>query len=243
MTAASVASGIRSKGAEALEPFERLVRPSLVAIYLPHPHKAMLLNQLGSGFLVAYGCKPILVTARHVLYGHCGGEDPADRAVQIGASTVFVGDKTRNISRPREGERDLCVVHMDEFPLSQCLPLSQVAGVPIQPGIVTFAGFLARDFKRNGGILRPAPRAYTNVGLSDRPDLVVLRHPKRRNVDSRTGAAVVSSKPSGLSGGPMLDTVKLISGKVFVVGVFTEQTDGKASREVAALIRPCLADV
>src|SRR4051794_37865066 len=88
-------------------------------------------------------------------------------------------------------------------------------------------GFLARDFKRQGDTLKPAPRVYTNVGIPVGAGLVGLRHPKRRNVNSMTREAAVTPLPSGLSGGPMLDTIELIKGKISIVGVLSNRTKAR----------------
>lgn len=91
--------------------------------------------------------------------------------------------------------------------------------------------------------MSPATWIYSNVGVDMGVGRVGLRYPKRRNVNTATGQAAVTPKPTGLSGGPMIDTIELIKGAVRVVGVFIEQGDGVGRGEDAEVIQKALASL
>ncbi|GEM_PF-1958799 len=227
--------------AEAGAIFTSLIKPSLVAIYVSHKTKPENPVQVGTGFLIARCSRPVLITAKHTLRGENLKEDPGDKAVHVDGSWVYIGDGKRTIVEPKD--RDLAVAYMDEFRLDQCLALSHLSSQVQSPKIVTIGGFIARDFRRRGNTLLPAPYIYSSVGVVVDAGLVGLRYPKRRNVDTKTSKAGVTSRPSGLSGCPMVDTIKLIKGTVSVVGVFTDQKNGKAWGEDANILQTALASL
>ena len=206
--------------------FKRTVQPSLVPIYAEHARKSQNPVQVGTGFLILHNAKPVLVTAKHTLRGHTFTEDPATKAVHVNNEWVYIGDGSRQLVEANE--HDITMAYMEEFPATRCLSSANIAAQPYTPQVITFGGFLARDFKREGGVLRPAPRIYNNVGISIGQNIVGLRHPYRRNKNTLTGTPVVTATPSGLSGGPMIDTFRLFAGVVSIVGVFAEQDNGQA---------------
>ncbi len=223
--------------AEVAAKFQRLVQPNIIAIYASHKSRPDTPVQVGTGFLIQHQSRPVLITARHVLRGHTFKEDPAEKSVHINGSWVYVGDGSRTLVEP-EG-RDLSVMFMDEFAPRQCL--STPSSRPPDSKIITMAGFLSRDFKRSGNGLHPSPRTYTNVAVPVAPGMVGLRHPKRRNVDTFTGAPVVSPIPRGLSGGPMVDSLALLKGTVVLMGALTEMSDGIAQGEGIDIITRSIA--
>jgi len=228
--------------AEAVEVFKRLVMPSVVPIYDSlSENRADMPRQVGSGFLVAHHSRPVLITAKHTLRGRTFSEGPGDKAVHVDGRWVYIGDGIRTIVEPTD--RDVVMTYMDEFDLGRCLTESTVSAKDFPSKIITLGGFLARDFKRDGATLRPAPFIYTNVAISIGAGLVGLRYPKRRNVDTKTSNAVVTSVPSGLSGCPLVDTLELLKGSVRVVGVFTEQDNGQARGEDATVIQQVMASL
>lgn len=136
---------------------------------------------------------------------------------------------------------DLAAIYMDKFPLARCLSPASLSLRPLDATVITIGGYLARNFKRAGHVLRPAPHIYSNRRLGMRQGLVGLRYPKRRNIYTTTGKPAVTSIPSGLSGCPMVDTVKLIHGDISILGVFTSQDDGKAWGVDSNILRALLA--
>src|SRR6516225_1216773 len=93
---------------------ERLVTPPLVEIY--GWCKGSAPHQSGTGFLVNHGERPMLVTARHVLYGHEDDEHPLTKYVW------FNGD-LRQLSKLRfktvlhDRNNDLAAIYADELGL------------------------------------------------------------------------------------------------------------------------------
>lgn len=223
--------------AEIAANFQRLVLPSAIAIYASHGSRPDTPVQVGTGFLMKHQSRPVLITARHVLRGHAFNEDPAEKAVHINGSWVYVGDGSRTLAEPTG--RDLSVMFMDQFALCRCLdaPFS----LPLDSTIITVGGYLSRDFQRSGNTLRPAPRVYTNVAVPVAPGMIGLRHPKRRNVNTSTGVSAVSPTPRGLSGGPMVDSLALLKGTVVLLGALTEMSNGSARGEDISIVTQAIA--
>lgn len=225
--------------AEIAANFQSLVQPSTIAIYASNASRPDTPVQVGTGLLTRRQSRPVLITAKHVLRGHALNEDPAEKAVQISGHWVYVGDGSRELVEPTG--RDLSVMFMDEFGLCQCL--QSPSSPPPDFRIITMGGYLSRDFKRSENTLRPAPRIYTNVALSAAPGMIGLRHPKRRNVNTSTGASAVSPTPRGLSGGPMVDSLALLKGAVVLLGILTEMSNGSARGEHVDIITRAIADL
>ncbi len=217
--------------------FQRLVQPSTIAIYASHGSRPDTPVQVGTGFLMRHQSRPVLITARHVIRGHTFKEDPAEKAVHINGSWVYVGDGSRALAEP--AGRDLSVMFMDEFALDRCLALPSPP--TLNSTLITMGGYLSRDFKRSGNTLRPAPRVYTNVAVPAAPGMIGMRHPRRRNVNTSTGASAVSPIPRGLSGGPMVDSLALLKGAVVLLGVLNEMSSGKARGEDVGIITQAIA--
>jgi hypothetical protein len=98
-------------------------------------------------------------------------------------------------------------------------------------GLISTLGFLVRDFKRSlsEGTLSPAPFLfhYKRAAKKARTGLCRDPVPKEQEQGRDNGALVQSPRPEGVSGGPMLDTVKLHNGLVANVGVFTDYKKGQ----------------
>ena len=218
--------------------FVTCVLPSLVAIYASHHLKPEAPVQVGTGILISHKSRPVLVTARHVLRGHNFDEEPAEKAFHIDGRWVYVGDGPRSLFEAKD--RDLAAFYADEFKFRPLLPPPAVTAANETANVITIGGFLARDFKRDGGVLQPKPWIYSNKSVRDENGMVGLLYPKRHNVESNTGDAIFNSIPRGLSGGPMLNTVNLLNANVAIVGVFTEQSDGTARGECATLVSSLL---
>jgi hypothetical protein len=220
-----------------------LVQPSLVAIYDEKAEPQIRTEQIGTGFLVRCGGRPVVVTAKHVLYGHLYDEDPAEKAVFVEGSLKKLA-QLNSIQFIKAKEHDLTLFYANEFDLQRCLPPSVFEPAGYELAMVTIHGFLARDFRRDRrtGILKPAPRMYTNIRVDLGEGYVALRYPKSRNRSTDTGTKVMAARPSGMSGCPMLDTLGLAERVVRVAGVFTDyrrwcgRAFGEASWKVLSML-------
>ena len=142
---------------------KRMVEPSLVPIYLRPDGLDSKTRQIGTGFLIALNGNCILISARHVLFGHRYDEDPSTRHV------VFKS-RLRGLSELKSGEiflndnNDLAAICVNEFGVNRCLPTSCLLPAEATCSLIAIHGFLARDFHREirTGALRPRPNLYTN---------------------------------------------------------------------------------
>lgn len=220
-----------------------LVQPHLVAVYEEKTDPRVKTVQIGTGFLVRHRDRPVLVTAKHVLYGHEFDEDPSQKAVLVGGLLRKLGQLDA-VHLVNSDEHDLTVFYVDEFGLERCLPSSVLCPGGGDPAMVTIHGYLARDFRRDRktGILRPAPRVYTNSRFNLGAGYVALRYPKSRN---RSTGKIMAPRPSGMSGCPMLDSLRLRERQISIVGVFTEYRgdQGLAFGEVSSKVLSLLARV
>ena len=93
--------------------------------------------------------------------------------------------------------------------------------------------------------MRPAPRVYTNSRFNLGAGYVALRYPKSRNRSTGTGKKIMAPHPSGMSGCPMLDSLRLRERQISIVGVFTEYRgeQGLAFGEVSSKVLSLLARV
>jgi hypothetical protein len=217
----------------ALRPLaDRLVRRSLVPIYIKPPGKQ--LDQYGTGFLINHNNRPLLVTAKHCLFK----DGPAFEKL------IFFDGAPRPLTELHTGEiisdpnNDLAVLHVDELGLDRCLLATCLVPGETTSSVISTVGFLGRDFERDlAKGLFPAPWLFHYRRVRKRPGqgYVGILYHKSRNRDATTGELVQSPIPRGVSGGPMLDTMKLSKGKVEIVGVFTayEQDRGLAYGETA----------
>jgi hypothetical protein len=215
-----------------------LVFPALVAIYERPDGSDIATFQSGTGFLIRLRGRPALVTARHTLYGHRFDEDPWKKHI------VFNG-RLRSLFELRTNKilqhlsDDLTALYADELGLAGSLPPSCLLPTEATCPLVSIYGFLGRDFRRHlhVGALRPQPYLYANVRAAARSGCVGIYYPtKNKNIDPRTGNTVQAPRPEGLSGGPMLDTVRLSFGMIRIVGVFTEQKNGRGLGEGASKV-------
>jgi hypothetical protein len=221
-----------------------LVQPCLVAIYEEITEPKINLRQIGTGFRIQHRGRPVLVTAKHTLYGHSGDENPGEKAIYVSGKLELIGNLGAN-ELVFTKHHDLAAIYVDQFSLADCLPPDCLCRVDAKPRIVTIQGFLARDFKRDAktGTLRPAPRAYTNSRREAGDGYIGIRYPKSRNRDTESGMKVMVPIPSGLSGGPMLDSARLADGNISIIGVFTDHLKergiafGESSAKLVALLR------
>jgi hypothetical protein len=233
---------------------ELLVGPALVPIYERPGGSDLATRQIGTGFRLNCAGRPALVTARHTLYGEHYNRDPED---PFEKHIVFDG-RLRGLFELRSGEvaysesDDLAALFVDEMGLVGTLPMTCLLHAETTCSLVSIYGFLMRDFVRRLaiGLLSPKPYFYTNQRLHwGRGYTGILYPSKCKNRDARTGKRVQAPSPRGLSGGPMLDTLKLAFGTVNIVGVFTESRQsengrafGESAPKAVALLRQlCIA--
>lgn len=202
--------------------FGRLVLPSLVAVYASKLDRPGVPDQVGSAFLIKHRDRPLLVTAKHVLWGQNLDEDPGEKALMINGGWVYIGDNGRKLNP--SPTLDLVVTYIEEAAERKCLALETLCDTDRVPKFASFGGYLARDFKRSQaqGVLKPSPLVFSDVTVGMASGKIGIKYSKRNNVDNQ-GNSVINSIPRGLSGGPILDTLELLKGTVRIVGVFTDQ--------------------
>lgn len=195
-----------------------LIQPHLVAIYDGEESRPI---QVGTGFLVEWECRAVLVTAKHVLYGHKFDEDPRKKSFFHDGCFVRIDSRDRNIVKAND--HDVAALAVDECSASDALPLKSVSYASPRVGRpITFMGYLARDFRRGGQALRPKPFLYTDRSVPAGSGLIGIAYAKNRARSTNSGLRVMTPTPRGISGGPMVDTASLLLGRVEVRGVFTD---------------------
>ena len=144
---------------------ERLVFPALVAIYTRLGGSDGATFQSGTGFLVNLDQGvPVLVTARHTLYGGRFDEDPWTKHI------IFDG-RLRGLFELRADKifhhlhDDLAAVYVDEIGIAGSIPANCLEPTKVPGPAVSIYGFLSRDFRRKLpiGLLRPQPYLYSNL--------------------------------------------------------------------------------
>jgi hypothetical protein len=215
----------------------QLVLPHLVAIY--EPIDEVRVHQVGTGVCVDFESRQFLVTARHTLFGHTGGDNPGDKAVLLAGGLRQIGDLQAPgvFSSPAF---DLASVELKGEERRQALTPAHFHAGTGRPTFITICGYLARDFRRklSESTLAPRPFIYSNYSTATPRGFIGLRYPKCRNRDTKTRQLVMTPTPRGLSGGPMLDSIALAQGQLQIVGIFTDKPNGKgiAFGEVAAKV-------
>ncbi len=225
----------------------KLILPAIVAIYERPGGSDRAVKQVGTGFRINWSGRPVLVTARHILYGHRYEREPEDPFTK---HIVFDGG-LRGLFELRTREvaysvgHDLAAVFVDELKLAGSLPMSCLLPTEATCRLVSIYGLLSRDFRRQLSThsLRPQPYIYTNRRAASGPGYTGIHLPKHRNRDGRTGRLVQAPRPVGLSGGPILNADKLLHGYVSIVGVFTDYKQwtalglGESAWKVISLLR------
>lgn len=213
---------VRSAIDAAQKAAEVLVLPSLVAIYSDHETKGgtALPRQTGTGFLVSWSEQAALITASHTLFGYDNAEDPGRKSVFVDGGLRYLDDLRWSTIGSVSGY-DLAAIYLAAFPVARCLPQQSVQPVG-DPKLVTLVGYLARDFNRSRSESRLVnrPSVYTNKVRSVADDIISFHYPRKKNLDTASAERVVAPIPHGLSGGPLLDTRRLMKGEAQVVGVF-----------------------
>lgn len=194
-----------------------LVQPHLVAIYDETP------TQLGTGFLTIWNGKPLLVTAKHVLYGHDFDEEPDSKQ-------IFVGDSLKSVAELAfspiisDEKMDAAILFIKVITVDQCLPYTCLKFGETIPESLSIMGFLERDFRRSKteSTLRPKPYIFTGKTIPlDNPHIGISHRRRGRTTD--TGTAEFAPIPRGLSGTLMVSATGLLRDEVAIFGVFTEE--------------------
>lgn len=214
--------------------FGKLLQPSLVALYKSHHIRPQNPVQVGTGFVIKYSGKTVMVTAAHTLWGHDGNEEPGEKAFLANGKLTYVEDCGGKVIRCR----DIAIFLAEPLGSRQHIPYGSLQFT--QAKMITIGGYLARDFRRGNGGLMPAPWIHTDRRVPVAEGLVGLRY-SSKVVRQGNGKRVRPPSPSGLSGGPMIDAVQLALGRIGVVGVFTEQSHGTARGEPSLLLKDMLA--
>ena len=212
------------------------VLPYLVAIYRGTKDKP---EQVATGFLLRCKSRRVFLTAKHSLYGEHGDVDPMTNMIFVNGELKFINELKSHRLKV-DPDNDLVALYVEEFPPKRAFPVESLCRTQEASALVTILGYLARDFRRDRTGLHPGPYVYTNKARDHGHGYVGLLHPKSLNRDTESRTKVMAPKPSGLSGCPMLNSVKLLKGEVCIVGVFTDQRDGiafgEASPKVLALL-------
>ena len=197
-----------------------LVQPYLVAIYDLNNGMAV---QIGTAFLVKWKCAPVLITAKHVLFGHDFKENPGEKF-------LFVNGRLKQISCCNTSdvfkieEHDLCAIQVNDFSIDQCFNFPVLQTQISTTDQLSVLGYLARDFRRNAReeTLRPSPFLYTNSYFDCKAGYVGITY-NSRSTSTHSNGKVRPPIPRGLSGGPIFRAHKLLLNQVEIVGVFTEE--------------------
>lgn len=202
---------------------ERLMKEHLVAIYDSGSDE-----QIGTGFLVNKNGRPLLVTAKHTLFGHNFDQDPLEKRIFVKGSLRKLGDLSSHDVKDNS-LNDIAALYVDEYPLTKCLGVEKIASSDNSTTLITIHGYLGRDFEASiaSSTLMPAPWTYTNPRDSYKDGFVAMKFDRKKfksNVGSNQETAPI---PSGLSGCPMLDAKSLYEDKISVIGIFTNQSDVK----------------
>lgn len=194
--------------------------PKLVAVYQKQGNFPI---QIGTAFLIRFQNNPVLVTAKHVLEGHQGYDDPFDKAVFVDKKLKLISDISTSKIVYSE-ENDICIVRVNGFQLNRCFELSDLDTNYNNASVIGIAGFLSRDFirKRRENSLSVKPYIHIDERVGCKGDYVGMRY-SRRCVSKGKNIAEKTPIPKGLSGSPMIEPMALLENKFKLVGVFTEE--------------------
>lgn len=202
-----------------------LIQPSLVAIYLENSDGKP--DQIGTGFVILHNERPLIVTAKHVLFGHDYDEDPTEKLIFMNGKLVHISESGINEICKAE-EHDLCIFYADNMEISKCLTEYSLHSKQCEPlKVLTIHGYLSRDFRRSEGVLRPAPKLYTDKVVEYEEGYVAICYPKNKAKNTDSGERVKTAIPRGMSGCPILNSVELYKGNIEIAGVFTDHVSEK----------------
>jgi hypothetical protein len=195
---------------------QEMAQPHLVAIYNDKP------DQVGTAFLTIWHGKPLLVTAKHTLFGATFNENPLAKQIHLDGDLRTLGEIVDSEIADHH-DLDVAIMHVRGFDLARCLPYTALQFNASYPGIISLVGFLARDFHRSKteSTLKPQPYCYTNLRVDVGPERIGMKYANRA-ITTDTQKHEMAPIPRGLSGTFMLSTSALLLGQIKVFGVFTD---------------------
>jgi hypothetical protein len=196
---------------------QEMVQPHLVAIYNDVP------DQVGTAFLTIWRGKPLLVTAKHTLFGVAFNENPLTKQLHLDGDLRTLGEVSDS-EIADDHDLDVAIMHVRGFDLARCLPHAALQFDASPPSLISLVGFLARDFHRSKteSMLKPKPYCYTNLRADVGPQSIGMTYTNRA-ITTDTQKNEMVPIPRGLSGTLMVSTAALLLGQVKVFGVFTEE--------------------
>ncbi|MDF1687887.1 MAG: hypothetical protein P1U50_13950 [Parvibaculaceae bacterium] len=216
--------------------FTCLVLPTLVPIYKSKDQDASQPDQIGTGFILKHNSRPMLITAKHTLVGHDGNDDASGKAFFNNGKWVYVGDDGSKVFQ--SPDHDIACFYADTLADRPCLESRNIETTDAK--LITIGGYLARDFKRADATLQPKPYIFTNLSAEVSGGLVGLQYRRSKVKSTNRKLPQTAPIPRGLSGGPMLNSLRLVQGHVSLVGVFTEQDSGTARGEPSTVLQQIL---
>lgn len=234
---------IRARIKAAYDVAESSVSRSLVAIYSDYITKTGFetVDQTGTAFLVLWRGRQVLVTAKHSLFGPDGFDDPSRKSVFLDGRLHRLGElgSTTLFSHP---SLDISAFPAHRYSVDRCLPADTLQPVRATPKLLTVFGYLARDFRRSeaDSTLLLRPHIYSSKLLHIDEDVVRMHYSRSKSIGTGSGSREHAPVPSGLSGGPMLDTNALRRGQIRILGIFTEWARGFGSGVNVVALAPLL---
>lgn len=221
-----------------------LVEPCITGIYRVRTEPKEHVEQVGTAILVRHETKTVLVTAKHVLYGHNYDEEAGDKRIFARGTLTHIGDLgTGEVLRAKD--YDLACMIVNELADQPAFKSSQLIGGDQQPREVTIVGYRAGGLRidKPGGVLMPDARAYTCSSKEQGTGFIGMKFSWRKFKNSEDGQKVNAARPEGLSGGPMLDGDALAAGQARVFGIFTnfKQPAGYAFGESIDKVKAMIA--
>jgi hypothetical protein len=196
---------------------QEMVQPHLVAIYNDKP------DQVGTAFLTIWHGKPILVTAKHTLFGVAFNENPLAKQVHLDGDLRTLGEISDSEIADNH-DLDVAIMHVRGFDPARCLPYTALQFNASPPRMISLVGFLARDFHRSKteSTLKPKPYCCTNLQVDVGPQRIGMKYTNRA-MTTDTQKNEMAPIPRGLSGTLMVSTSALLLKQIKVFGIFTDE--------------------
>lgn len=144
-------AGSQTFVSQAEEQSKLLVLPSLVAIYEMIAQQKP--EQIGTGFLILWKEKPVLITAKHVLCGHGNGNDTSEKLLFENGDFIPIS----NVGNASMVNADLAAVGVDNISSKPCLSADTIDCDADTTGVLTILGYRSDDFRGTGQTLSPQP--------------------------------------------------------------------------------------
>lgn len=201
--------------------FAALAERYLVAIY-KYDEKKDRNYQTATGFMININGIPFLLTAAHSIYGASFKENSHKKNIFLVDSPILFNE----ISNPRfifDKELDIAILTCDEFLDRESISIEEIAHKNT-PKILTVAGYLARDFKKDGEILRPSPRTYSGK-FATKESYIALHYQRGKVKEEGSDQIIRGPILRGLSGGPIINTELLCQNTLSLCGIFIERDE------------------